>query len=99
MAEPGGGTARPAESPATESTSPGGDGADRVAATPSASFETGRAYVAERLGKGTWTAADRDRLRDLLGKMSDRERTDLIKQLIVAVNKGQVKVELEGPVF
>jgi hypothetical protein len=66
---------------------------------PSPSFETARAYVEERLGKGVWTEADRQRMRDLLGDMSDQERMDLLKRVIVAVNKGQVKVELEGPVF
>ena len=42
---------------------------------------------------------DREKLGNLLSSMSDAERLEVMKQLNVAVNKDQIKVTLEGPLF
>jgi hypothetical protein len=69
------------------------------AAESTPAFEQARGRVAERVAQGTWTAADRDWMRGALGAVSDAERTELMRQVIVAANTGAVRVDLVGPLF
>lgn len=66
---------------------------------PSASYQTAKTHVTERLAQGTWSDVDRERMRAVLGEMSDSERDEVMRQVIVAVNKDQVRVDLDGPLF
>jgi hypothetical protein len=66
---------------------------------PTQSYETARGYVADRLTQGSWSERDRDRMGSLLASMNERERDELMRQVIVAVNKGQLQVTHDGPLF
>jgi hypothetical protein len=66
---------------------------------PTAGYVKAREHVAQRLSAGTWSVADRDDMRDAVLTMNDRERQELMKQVILAVNQGKMRVELEGPLF
>jgi hypothetical protein len=66
---------------------------------PTASYEQAKAHVVARLTQGSWSNADREQLHDLLGEMTDAERIEVIRQVIVAVNKGQLRVQVKGPLF
>lgn len=68
-------------------------------AVPTPNYQAAHVHVEERLAQGSWSEKDRERIGDLLSKMSDRERTEIMRQVIVAANKGQLKVALEGPLF
>ena len=74
-----------------------GQAAEPPAPTPS--YEKARSHVADRVTQGSWSEKDRENIGNLLSSMSDAERAEIMKQLIVAVNKDQIKVTLEGPLF
>ncbi len=73
--------------------------ANKEPTPPSPSYEKAKTHVAERLAQGSWSDVDRDRMQAMLGDMSDDERTEVMRQVIVAANKGQLRVQLAGPLF
>jgi hypothetical protein len=66
---------------------------------PTPAFEQMKGHVTERIRQGAWTAADRDWMRSMLGSVNSSERSDLMRQVIVAANSGALRVELAGPLF
>jgi hypothetical protein len=62
-------------------------------------FDSARRTVDEGLRRGTWTTADRDRLRETSGALPPDMRDELIKPLVVAANQGRIHVETQGPLF
>jgi hypothetical protein len=66
---------------------------------PTPAFEQARRRVTDLVAQGTWTAADRDWIRTALGAVSDGERKELTRQVIVAANSGALHVDLVGPLF
>lgn len=77
------------------------DGATAAAEPPAPTpvYQAARAHLAERTADGSWTDADRDRLRIALGDMTPDERQEIMKAVIVAANRGQLKVRVQGPLF
>ncbi len=73
--------------------------ASEEAPEPTRAFEQARDRIAERLTRGSWTSADRDWMRSALGVVNDAERTELMRQVIVAANSGALRVDLVGPLF
>jgi hypothetical protein len=73
--------------------------ADKAPAEPTPAFEQAKGQVAERITRGSWTAADRDWMRGALGAVNDAERMELTRQVILAANSGALRVELVGPLF
>jgi predicted lipid-binding transport protein (Tim44 family) len=72
---------------------------DREPPAPTPVYQAARAHLAERTAQGAWTEADRDRLRIALGDMNVDERQEIMKQVIVAANRGQIRVQVQGPLF
>jgi hypothetical protein len=68
-------------------------------APPSEHFADAQHLVENGLARGAWSAEDRDQLRSVLPQLSAKERERLRKQLIVAANRGELKVNLVGPLF
>jgi hypothetical protein len=73
--------------------------APKEPALPTPSYEKAKAHVSERLAQGSWSEADRERMQAMLGDMSDEERSEVMRAVIVAANKGQLRVQLAGPLF
>jgi hypothetical protein len=83
---------KPAEEPAPAP-------AVKEPAPPTPSYEKASAHVADRLAEGSWSNADRERMQEMLGDMTDEERSAVMRKVIVAANKGQLRVQLTGPLF
>jgi hypothetical protein len=66
---------------------------------PTHSYEQAQAHVAERLAQGSWSNADRETMQVMLRNMTDEERREVIGKVIVAANRGQLRVQLTGPLF
>ena len=66
---------------------------------PTPSYEQAQAHVATRLAQGSWSKADREQMQAMLRNMTDEERSEVIREVIVAANKGQLRVQLTGPLF
>jgi hypothetical protein len=66
---------------------------------PTPSYEKATAHVADRLAQGSWSNTDRERMQDMLGDMTPEERSEVMRKVIVAANKGELRVQLTGPLF
>ncbi len=66
---------------------------------PSAMLPQAEDLVHGAIIGGRWTENDRDALRSLLGNVTATERDALTRELIVAANRGDVRVETGGPLF
>jgi hypothetical protein len=61
--------------------------------------EAGRALLDRRLADRVWRADDARELRHLLVAMAPEDRDEVITTLTVAINKGLVRDEVDGPSF
>ena len=68
-------------------------------APPTPSYEKAQAHVTERLAQGSWSKTDRERMQAMLRDMTDAERSEVMRKVIVAANKGELRVQLTGPLF
>jgi hypothetical protein len=72
---------------------------------PSQPLETTDSYVQARsvvddgISHGSWSPADRTRLRDALSSLPTEARLEIVQPLVVAVNSGRVRFEGHGPLF
>jgi len=63
-----------------------------------AADRSAQAVLDDSVATGRWTADDRDQLRRLLPAMDDEARMELLREVAVAVNAGQIqKQDLRGP--
>jgi hypothetical protein len=60
-------------------------------AEPTAGFAPARALVDDRLVAGVWRPADRDALRASLGTLRREERTQLVRDIVQAINAGKLQ--------
>jgi hypothetical protein len=60
--------------------------------------ETAR-VVDVALARGAWQAADRDQWRQLAPQLDDEARVALMRKLAVALNRGELRVDLHGPLL
>jgi hypothetical protein len=67
---------------------------ERVAADDAA-----REIVASALKARVWTESDRDRMRKALVRAGSETRTEVVRELAVAVNNGEVRVAVNGMPF
>lgn len=68
--------------------------AEHVAAT-----EKGHRIVSDAVGAKRWTRRDAQALAEQLALMDAEGRRDVLAQLIPAVNRDELRVEVEGPLF
>ena len=68
-------------------------------APPTPSYEKAQAHLTERLAQGSWSKTDRERMQEMLRDMTDAERSEVMRKVIVAANKGELRVQLTGPLF
>lgn len=66
---------------------------------PSPQYGEAQRLIEGGLMRRTWSAQDRSQLQVLMPRLSPAERETLAKQLIVAANRGELKVDLVGPLF
>ncbi|PTL83003.1 hypothetical protein [Vitiosangium sp. GDMCC 1.1324] len=66
---------------------------------PSPHYGEARRVVEVGLSRRTWSVEDRGQLQMLMPMLSSAEREALAKQLIVAANRGELKVDVVGPLF
>jgi hypothetical protein len=69
------------------------------AAPPSPEFVGAKEVVEEGLARRTWSTEDRRQLQELLPRLLPAEREQLAKQLIAAANRGEIVVDVSGPLF
>jgi hypothetical protein len=74
---------------------------EQVAETPRSreSFGEARRLVDYALSSGRWTEDDASRLREQLPHLTPKQLEDIHQNLFVALNSGQIEVDLEGPPF
>jgi len=72
-----------------------------VEATPDdpASADRGRAIVGAARHVGRWTEEDAAALRSAMGAMSDAQRSEVLALLVPAINRGELALTFEGPIF
>jgi hypothetical protein len=66
---------------------------------PTPGYVTAMAKVEERISRGSWTNDAREQVSSVLGKMTDAERAEVMKRVITEVNRGTIRVEVQGPLF
>jgi hypothetical protein len=66
---------------------------------PSPRYGEARRVVEVGLSRRTWSAEERGQLQMLMPTLNPAERETLAKQLIVAANRGELKVDVVGPLF
>ncbi|MFL5356439.1 hypothetical protein [Archangium sp.] len=66
---------------------------------PSPRYGEAQRMVEVGLSRRTWSSEDRGQLQLLMPMLSPAERETLAKQLIVAANRGELKVDVAGPLF
>jgi hypothetical protein len=72
---------------------------EREAPARSPEYDTAHRLIEEGLSRRAWSAEDRGQLQMLMAQLSAEEREILAKKLIVAANKGELKVDINGPLF
>lgn len=62
-----------------------------------AAFDSGQRVVHRAFETGVWTEAARDQLQDLMVEMNGEGRANLLRRLIPALNRGDVRFDGSGP--
>lgn len=88
-----------AAAPAPKNEEPAEHPDEAEAKPPSPHYGEARRVVEVGLSRRTWSAEERSQLQRLMPTLSPTEREALAKQLIVAANKGELKVDVMGPLF
>jgi hypothetical protein len=89
---PGSGAAAVAQAGAATPAEPAAPSAEQLQ-----TLERGRTLVHMAQQQRRWRASERDALRQLLPALAGDQRDELIDSLFAAVNRGEVRVETEGP--
>ncbi len=64
-----------------------------------AAFDAGRRVIGAALETKRWTEADAQKLRALLPTLTLDDRVELQRQISVAINERQIKLDFRGPLF
>jgi hypothetical protein len=72
---------------------------ETAAPTRSLEYDNAQRLVEDGLSRRTWSPEDRSKLQLLMPKLSAAERDLLTRKLIVAANRGELKVDVNGPLF
>ncbi|WP_194858225.1 hypothetical protein [Myxococcus sp. AB056] len=72
---------------------------EAATANPSPEYGEAEHVILSGLARRSWSAEDRSRLQALMSQLRPAEREALVRQLIVAANRGELKVDIEGPLF
>ncbi len=64
-----------------------------------AARQQGLQVIEEASRSGPWTTENAHALRELLVEMSDGQRQEVMRRLIVLLNEGKLKSHAEGPIF
>jgi len=64
-----------------------------------AAYQTAASVVTTAVVAKRWTEDDRETFTSALGLLTSNQRMELMDRLIPAVNTGEVKVEVNGPLF
>lgn len=62
-------------------------------------IDSGHLYIGEAIASGRWGADEVSRVRDLGAGLSGEQYQELIRPLVIAINEGRVRVEVDGPPF
>ena len=62
-------------------------------------YQTASSVVTTAVAAKRWTEDDRETFTSAAGLLTSNQRTELMDRLIPAVNNGEVKVEVNGPLF
>ncbi|MBM4257608.1 MAG: hypothetical protein FJ147_17155 [Deltaproteobacteria bacterium] len=64
-----------------------------------AAYQSASSVVQTAVAAKRWTEEDRDTFNAAIGSLTTNQRTELMGKLIPAVNRGELKVEVNGPLF
>jgi hypothetical protein len=64
-----------------------------------AAYQTASSVVTTAVAAKRWTEEDKETFTSALGLLTSNQRMELMGRLIPAVNTGEVKVEVNGPLF
>lgn len=62
-------------------------------------YQTASSVVTTAMAAKRWTEDDREAFTSAVGLLTSNQRMELMARLIPAVNSGEVKVEVNGPLF
>jgi hypothetical protein len=62
-------------------------------------FDIGRRVVDQALSSGNWGQSQADQLRAAVPNLDDEQRQDLLSRLVSAINRQEVSVRVNGPLF
>lgn len=61
--------------------------------------ERGQSIVSAAQRVGRWSNQDRDQLRQVFQEVNENERDELLRSLLPAINRQEIKVDVQGPPF
>ncbi len=64
-----------------------------------AAYQTASSVVTTAVAAKRWTEDARETFTTAVGQLTNNQRMELMDQLIPAVNRGEIKVEVNGPLF
>jgi hypothetical protein len=64
-----------------------------------AAFQSASSVVQTAVAARRWTEEDRENFRAVFGQLTNSQRMELMNALAPAINNGEVKVEVMGPLF
>jgi hypothetical protein len=64
-----------------------------------AAYQTASSVVTTAVAARRWTEEDKETFTSAVGLLTSNQRMELMDRLIPAVNNGEVKVEVNGPLF
>lgn len=89
----------PAAAPAILERVPAREAPVEPSAEQLAARDDGMALVAGARNAGRWTQEDRQRFRQLMVKLDAKEREELLSTLIPAMNRQEIKPDVNGEPF
>ena len=64
-----------------------------------AAYQSASSVVTTAVAAKRWTEEDKETFRSAFGQLTNDQRMDLMNTLAPAINRGEIKVEVTGPLF
>ena len=64
-----------------------------------AAYQSASSVVTTAVAAKRWTEEDKETFRSAFGQLTNNQRMELMNILAPAINNGEVKVEVHGPLF
>jgi hypothetical protein len=64
-----------------------------------AAYQSASSVVTTAVAAKRWTEEDKETFRDAFGQLTNKQRMELMNVLAPAINGGEIKVEVTGPLF